>query len=65
MPSVLGRATEMVREPESGIEVLVVGAGLGGLFGAIELYHQGHNVSIIEFKPQVEGFGMCLLLASR
>jgi 2-polyprenyl-6-methoxyphenol hydroxylase-like FAD-dependent oxidoreductase len=54
----------MVREPESGIDVLVVGAGLGGLFGAIELYRQGHNVRVIEIKTQVEGFGTSLLLGS-
>ena len=57
MPSRLNQATEMTRESPSGIDVLVVGAGLGGLFAAIELYRQGHNVRMIESKPKVEGFG--------
>ena len=58
MPSRLNRATEMAREPLSGIDVLVVGAGLGGLFAAVELYRQGHNVRMIESKPKIEGFGL-------
>lgn len=47
----------MVREPPSGIDILVVGSGLGGLFSSIELHRQGHNVRIIESKPKIEGFG--------
>ena len=47
----------MERESPSGIEVLVVGCGLGGLFAAIELYRQGHSVRIIELKSKVEGLG--------
>jgi 2-polyprenyl-6-methoxyphenol hydroxylase-like FAD-dependent oxidoreductase len=47
----------MKREVLSGIDVLVVGAGLGGLFAAVELYRQGHNVRVIEAKPGLEGLG--------
>ena len=47
----------MERESPSGIDILVVGGGLGGLFAAIELYRQGHSVRIIESKPKIEGFG--------
>ena len=47
----------MIREPPSGVDVLVVGGGLGGLFAAIELYRQGSNVRIIEAKPRLEGLG--------
>lgn len=47
----------MERQPGSGIDVLVAGAGLGGMFAAIELYRQGHNVRIIEAKPEIEGLG--------
>lgn len=45
------------RQPLTGIDVLVVGAGLGGLFAAVELYRQGHFVRVIESKSQVEGLG--------
>ena len=58
MPSRLSRSAEIARESLSGIDVLVVGAGLGGLFTAVELYRQGHNVKMIESKPKIEGFGL-------
>jgi monoamine oxidase len=48
---------EIKREPLSGINVVVVGGGLGGLFAAIELWRQGHNVRILEGKEGVEGLG--------
>ena len=57
MPSRINRASEMERESRSGIEVLVVGCGLGGLFAAIELCRQGHSVRIIELKSKIEGLG--------
>ena len=52
----------MAFEPPSGIDVLVVGAGLGGMVAAIEIKRQGHNVSIIESKPKLEGLGTSHLL---
>ena len=57
MPSRLQSASEMQRESLSGIEVLVVGCGLGGLFAAIELFRMGHDVRIIESKAKLEGLG--------
>ena len=45
-------------QPSSGIDVLVVGAGLGGLVAAIELHRHGHSVRIIESKPGIEELGM-------
>lgn len=57
MPSLLSKPSDMVFEPPSGIDVLVVGAGLGGMVAAIELKRQGHNVSIIEAKSKLEGLG--------
>ena len=47
----------MPRELPSGIKVLVVGAGLGGLFAAGELYRKGHDVEIIEAGPDEDGLG--------
>lgn len=35
-------------DPPSGIDILIVGAGVGGLVAAIECYRKGHNVRIWE-----------------
>ena len=48
---------EMKCESSTGIDVLIVGAGLGGMFAAVELYRQGHQVRIIEAKEKMEGLG--------
>ena len=45
------------RHPPSGIDVLVVGGGLGGLVAAVELYRHGHDVRIIESKAGIEELG--------
>ena len=47
----------MPRDLPSGIKVLVVGAGLGGLFTAGELYRKGHDVEVIEAGPDEDGLG--------
>lgn len=46
------------RHRSTGIDVLVVGAGLGGLVAAVELYRHGHEVRIIESKSQMDQLGM-------
>lgn len=48
---------KMKREALSNIDVLIVGAGLGGLYAAIECYRQGHSPRIIESKDEVEALG--------
>jgi 2-polyprenyl-6-methoxyphenol hydroxylase-like FAD-dependent oxidoreductase len=40
-----------VRYPASGLDILVVGAGLGGLTFAIEAYRKDHDVRIFEKRP--------------
>ena len=47
----------MEREPPTGIEVLVVGGGIGGLTVAIEAYRKGHSVRVIERNSSGQGFG--------
>ncbi|KAK0230649.1 maackiain detoxification [Armillaria fumosa] len=65
----------MVREPLSGIDILItasfksfrnaflsliplrVRGGLAGLTAAIECYHKGHNVRVVERRPGLELFG--------
>ena len=48
---------KMEREALSNIDVLIVGAGLAGLYFAIECYRQGHSPRIIESKSGVELLG--------
>ena len=43
--------------PKSGIKVLIVGAGFGGLTAAIECHRQGHTVSIYEAFPSLKTLG--------
>ncbi|UQC73509.1 monooxygenase [Colletotrichum lupini] len=38
----------VVRYPPSGINVIIVGAGLGGLQAAVECWRKGHEVRILE-----------------
>lgn len=47
----------MQREALSDIDVLIVGAGLGGLVAAIECYRQGHSPRVVESRNDVEGLG--------
>lgn len=47
----------MIREAPSGIDLLVVGAGPGGLSAAIECHRKGHNVRVIERRPDFNTFG--------
>ncbi|KAJ5750654.1 hypothetical protein N7533_007682 [Penicillium manginii] len=41
----------------SGIKVIVVGAGFGGLTAAIECHRQGHDVEIYESFPELKSLG--------
>jgi 2-polyprenyl-6-methoxyphenol hydroxylase-like FAD-dependent oxidoreductase len=44
--------SKMEPEPNTGISILVVGAGIAGLTFAIEAYRKGHNVRVIERRRQ-------------
>ena len=43
-----GPTTQPQRALETGISVLVVGAGVGGLVTALECWRKGHEVRIVE-----------------
>lgn len=47
----------MPRYPPSGVSVLVVGGGIAGLGFAIEAYRKGHEVKIIERRPDFHDYG--------
>lgn len=44
-------------KPKTGIKVLVVGAGFGGLTAAIECHRQGHDVEVYESFPALKPLG--------
>lgn len=55
---------EMVRDgvhrlPSTGITILIVGAGVGGLMTACEAWRQGHDVRVLERSPSISAIGMC------
>ena len=50
-------STNFQRKAPSGVNVLIVGAGIGGMMAAIELHRQGHDVKIVEAKDAMEGLG--------
>ena len=44
--------------PKSGITVLIVGTGFGGLTAALECYRKGHDVRILERNQTTDTSGM-------
>lgn len=44
-------------KPKTGIKVLIVGAGFGGLTAAIECHRHGHDVVIYESFPELKVLG--------
>jgi 2-polyprenyl-6-methoxyphenol hydroxylase-like FAD-dependent oxidoreductase len=49
---------------DSGIKVIVVGAGFGGLAAAIECHRQGHHVEIYESFPEHKVLGDMITLGA-
>lgn len=44
----------------SGIRVIVVGCGYGGIAAAIECHRKGHEVIVFEKNQEVGGLGMSI-----
>ena len=47
----------VLRYPPSGLRVLIVGAGPGGLLAALECWRKGHDVEIIEKASHLTSIG--------
>ncbi|KAI0399725.1 hypothetical protein F4802DRAFT_620860 [Xylaria palmicola] len=52
-----GNINGATAHPSTGIKVIVVGAGFGGLGAAIECRRQGHDVEIYEAFPELKQLG--------
>ncbi|KAI1085026.1 hypothetical protein F5B20DRAFT_575493 [Whalleya microplaca] len=50
-------ALEQQQPPQTGIRVIVVGAGFAGLTAAIECHRKGHSVTILEKFPELKTLG--------
>ena len=46
-------------EPPTGINVLIIGAGVGGIVAALECHRKGHNVRIWERSRSAAAGGEC------
>jgi len=46
-----------MEKAKTGIKVVIVGAGFGGLTAAIECHRQGHDVEIYESFPELKSLG--------
>ncbi|KIV77052.1 hypothetical protein PV11_08888 [Exophiala sideris] len=55
---------ELSKLPPSGIKVLIVGAGFGGLCAAIECNRKGHEVIILEKVKQLKPLGDVISFSS-
>lgn len=51
--------------PNTGIDVLIVGTGFGGLTAALEFTRKGHHVRVLERNtgPDISGKSIDLLLS--
>ncbi|KAI1442024.1 hypothetical protein F5Y02DRAFT_410424 [Annulohypoxylon stygium] len=47
----------VLRYPPSGLKVIVVGSGPGGLLAAIECWRKGHEVEVLEKSPEFSSIG--------
>ncbi|TDZ73408.1 FAD-dependent monooxygenase fsr3 [Colletotrichum trifolii] len=57
LPNRFNGAEPIKREALSGLSVLVVGGGIAGLGFAIEAYRKGHDVRIIDRRPDFDDYG--------
>lgn len=56
-PNKFANAKPIERQPSSGLSILVVGGGIAGLGFAIEAYRKGHDIRIIDRRPNFDDYG--------
>lgn len=49
------------RYPSSGLSTLVIGGGIAGLSFAIEAYRKGHDVRLVDRRPDFDDYGKKLM----
>lgn len=54
-------STQPERHPSTGISVLIIGAGVGGIMTALECWRKGHDVRILERGSGPVETGRCAL----
>ncbi|KNG45403.1 fad binding domain-containing protein [Stemphylium lycopersici] len=60
----IAQQTQMEVEQRTGIEILVIGGGIGGLAFAIEAYRKGHTVRVIERSAPGQYSGEIIMVTS-
>src|SRR6187399_3424809 len=56
-----GRATHRSGGAMDGLDILVIGGGIGGLTAAIALRQHGHRVTVIERDPDWSVYGVGII----
>ena len=46
--------SRLKRYPATGVDVLIVGGGIGGLYAAMHCYRKGHNVRVLESSSELD-----------
>ncbi|KAJ4191259.1 hypothetical protein NW767_011055 [Fusarium falciforme] len=57
VPNTFNNVGPIKRYPSSGLSILIVGGGIAGLGMAIEGYRKGHDVRVIDRRPNFEDYG--------
>lgn len=57
IPELLETVDGVERYPDTGIQVIVVGGGIGGLTAALECWRKGMGVRVLESSPVPSSIG--------
>ncbi|KAI8659175.1 hypothetical protein NCS56_01134300 [Fusarium sp. Ph1] len=62
VPNTSNIAEPIQRYPSSGLSILIVGGGIAGLGMAIEGHGKGHDVRVIDRRPNFEDYGDIIVI---